>query len=151
MNASPPLPTPFAIAARFAALAILSLAALSVAPIGAQAQAQDDEAKTIRMVIDYGDGVEAHFKGIAWRKGMTVFDAMLAAKSRRRGLTFEHTGRGETAFIRSIDGLPNEGGGSGKRNWVYRVNGETARRGCGAQTLEPSDTVIWAFSTSGLR
>jgi hypothetical protein len=76
---------------------------------------------------------------------MTAMDALLAAKAHARGIKVEHTGKGETAFVGSIEGLKNQGTGKEKKNWQFFVNDEFATRGPGATELVAGDTVRWVF------
>ncbi|MEX0820112.1 MAG: DUF4430 domain-containing protein [Pirellulaceae bacterium] len=101
-----------------------------------------DDTATVRLVIDYNDGVEKHFNAIAWKPGITVMDAMLAAKQHPRGIRFEYKGKDATALLTKIDDLANEGRG---RNWLYRVNGEPGDRSMGIFELKAGDTVLWKF------
>ncbi|MCA9124009.1 MAG: DUF4430 domain-containing protein [Planctomycetaceae bacterium] len=100
------------------------------------------EAEVVRLVIDYHDGVEKHFNAIAWKSGMTVMDAMQAAKKHPRGISFEHKGKGATVLLTKIDDVENEGRG---RNWLYRVNGDPGDRSIGIYELKPGDAVLWRF------
>ena len=108
------------------------------------ASAEDPEPaqKPMRLVIDYGDGVEKHFNSIAWKDGSTVLDVLVAAQKHPRGIKFVHRGKGETAFLTRIDDRENEGRG---RNWVYRVNGELADRSFAVRAVKPGDTILWKF------
>ena len=119
-------------------LAMTALACLSGGPSLAAA----DETEIVRLVIDYNDGVEKHFNAIAWESGMTVMDAMLAAKKHPRGISFEYKGKGATALLTKIDDAENEGRG---RNWLYRVNDKPADRSMGIFELKAGDTVLWKF------
>jgi hypothetical protein len=103
-------------------------------------------AKTVRVIVDYNDGAQKSFTGIAWKKGMTALDATLAASKHRRGFKFSHSGKGTSAFVSQIDDLKNEGSGKGKRNWLIWLNEKLARRGVGDQTLQPGDELKWKFS-----
>ncbi len=105
----------------------------------------DEAASTVRVVIDYSDGVQKHFTAIPWREGMTVRDALLAAQEHRRGVKFQERGSGATAFLTQLDDLKNEGSG---RNWIYRVNGQIADRSFAVYRLEAGDTVLWKFEKS---
>jgi hypothetical protein len=98
--------------------------------------------KHVRLVIDYGDGVEKHFTAIAWKHEMTVLDAMIAARKHPRGIKFVHRGSGKTAFLTKIDDLENEGRGS---NWIYRVNGKLANQSFAVFPVKPADTILWEF------
>ena len=109
--------------------------------------AAQTEQKTIRLVVDYGDGVEKHFTAIRWSEGMTVLDAMDLAKASPHGITFEHSGTGGSAFLSKIDDLENQGGGASARNWMYRVNDKLATKGIGVYELRPTDEVRWKFRT----
>ena len=130
----------------------LTLAALC-AWAAIQARGGPDEPKpvhAIRLIVDYGDGVEKHFTAIAWKKDMTVLDAMSQAKASPHGITFQHSGSGSTAFLTRIDDLQNQGGGSGKRNWLFWVNTKLGDKSFGEYKLEPSDVVMWKFSAQKL-
>jgi hypothetical protein len=119
----------------------LFLAALFLAAaIGPTVTAE--EAKTVRVVIDYGDGCEKHFTAIAWKAEMTVFDATRAAQAHPRGIKFKSRGEGTTAFLTKIDDVENEGRG---RNWLFHVNGKQSDRGFGVFKLKAGDTVLWKF------
>ena len=101
-----------------------------------------DEPNTVRLVIDYNDGVEKHFNAIAWKTDMTVMDVMLAAGKHPRGISFEHKGKGATAMLTKIDDVGNEGRG---RNWLYRVNDKPGDRSMGILQVQAGDTVLWKF------
>src|ERR1700683_4664454 len=45
-------------------------------------------AQTIQLTVDYEDGVQKHFE-LPFKSGMTVFDALTAAKANPHGLTFD--------------------------------------------------------------
>ncbi|MEX0711241.1 MAG: DUF4430 domain-containing protein [Pirellulales bacterium] len=112
-------------------------------PAGEAPAAPKPKAKTLRVVIDYGDGVEKHFTRLAWSDGLTVLDAMQAASESPHGIAFKYTGRGETAFATQIDDLKNQG--AGKKNWMYSVNGKRADRSFGVYKPAAADVVRWEF------
>ena len=121
----------------------IALALFNTMPVGrAFAADEPPAAKTVRMVVDYGDGVQKHFTKLAWRDGMTVLDALTAAAKHPRGIKIKYRSKGATAFLTKIDELENEGRA---RNWVYRVNNKLADRGFGIFPLKPGDTVLWKF------
>lgn len=107
--------------------------------------AQQAKPKTIRLVIDYGDGVEKHFTALRWSEGMTVLQGLNRAKASPHGITFKFSGKGGSAFLSKIDDLQNEGGGANGKNWIYRVNDKLATKGLGIYKLRPSDVVKWRF------
>lgn len=128
---------------------MLGMALLTALPVLAWGQsAKEPPAKltTIPLVIDYRDGVEKHFTAIAWKEGLTVLDALAAAKASSHGITFASTGSGETTFITQIDDLKNEGARGGKRNWTYEVNDKLADRSAAVYGLKAGDRVRWSFS-----
>ena len=100
----------------------------------------------VKLVIDYGDGVQKHFVALDHKPGMTVLDALLAAKSHARGIQIEHSGSGATALVRRIDDLKNQGGAGESRNWQFFVNEKYATAGAGATILRPGDLVRWVFA-----
>jgi hypothetical protein len=98
---------------------------------------------TVRLTIDYGDGVQKTFVALPWRNQMTVFDALKEAEQHERGIRVQHTGSGVTIFITSIDGLDNEGARG--RNWRYTVNDQPAGSSAGVMQLSQGDMVLWRF------
>src|SRR6516162_10473429 len=111
---------------------------------GDRAQAQT---ATVRLVVDYGDGVIKTITGLPWIKGSTVLDVMNAAKDRPHGITFSYTGRGASAFLTRIDDVANEDGGGAKKNWQLWVNTSYAERSFGVYEVQPLDVVFWRFTT----
>jgi hypothetical protein len=106
------------------------------------AAAAEPAAKSVKLTIDYGDGVQKTFKAIDWKQGMTVFDALQAAAKHPRGIKVSHRGSGSLVLITAIDGQANEGNG---RNWIYEVNGKSGEVGAGAAELKAGDAVLWWF------
>ena len=109
----------------------------------------NDPPATIRLVIDYGDGVEKHFTRLPWQPGMTVFDGLTQAGKMPHGISLESKdyGSGVGVLITRIDDLENQRGGTDGRNWVYEVNGEKAKVSCGKRELEAGDAVRWVFDS----
>jgi hypothetical protein len=103
------------------------------------------DAKCVRLVIDYGDGVQKHYTRLPWRPKMTVLDALQLAHRHARGIRLEFRGKAATALVTQIDDLTNQGGRG--RNWIYRVNNKPGNRSCGIHPLEAGDTVLWKFET----
>ena len=118
-------------------------ASISSTPAGAEEK--EAPVDHVKLIIDYGDGTERHFKRLDWREKMTVFDAMRQAAAHPRGISFKHQGQRDTLFVTQIDDLKNEGGS--ERNWIYRVNEELGDRSIGIQPLKAGDTILWSFET----
>lgn len=110
--------------------------ALSTGVMGAEPKA------LVSLVVDYGDGVSVHFTDLNWREGMTVFDALSAARAHRHGITFSHRGSGSTVMVTKIGDLTNEGDG---KNWMYSVNDKAGDVSAGVRPLKPLDAVLWKF------
>jgi hypothetical protein len=129
---------------RVSGLVVSCLIAALAATLGATGQGaeKDSPSRTVRLIIDYGDGVQKHFTQLRWQNGMTVLDALEAAQKHPRGIEVKYRGKGATAFLTQIDDLENQGRG---RNWVYRVNGKLADRSFARFTLKSGDTVLWKF------
>jgi hypothetical protein len=108
----------------------------------AQETAEGSAPPAVRLIVDYGDGVQKHFTQLVWSEKMTVQDAVRAAEQHPRGIKTQQRGRGSTAFLTQIDDLKNEGRG---RNWVYSVNDKLADRSFAIFALQAGDTVLWRF------
>jgi hypothetical protein len=101
-------------------------------------------APTVRLTVDYGDGVQKTFTALTWKDTMTVFDALKAAEQHARGIRVSHTGSGETTFVTSIDDCQNEGADA--RNWRYTVNDQPARYSAGVAEVKSGDAIVWRFA-----
>src|SRR5262245_66098088 len=123
------------------AIGIVLAAILLAGAAGDRARAQS---ATVRLVVDYGDGVIKTITSLPWAKGSTVLDVMNAAKDRPHGITFSYTGSGASAFLTAIDEVGNEGGG--KKNWQLWVNASYADKSFAVYELQPSDVVFWRFT-----
>jgi hypothetical protein len=134
-----------------APLALALVLPFAVPLVPQDAQAADPAQKTVKVVVDFSDGVEWHFTAVPWAEGMTVMDTLEAAPKGPRGLSYKSRGSGETAFVTEIAEVAGEGGTGRKRNWIYKVNGELAQRGAGVVTIKPGDTVKWTYSPAGLK
>jgi hypothetical protein len=120
----------------------LGLVLLAVLVVPRTAHTEPPAAETVKLIVDYGDGVEKHFTRLKWRSGITVLDTLNDARQHARGITFKSRGSGATAFVYAIDEQENEANG---RAWLYKVNGQLADRSCGIFELQPADTVLWTF------
>lgn len=105
--------------------------------------------QTVKLVIDYHDGIRKVFEQLPWKEGMTVRDAMDAAQSTGHGIRYEAKGSGETAFLTRIDDVQSQGARGEKKNWVYKVNDKFAEEGFGVYKLKAGDSVLWTYEPPG--
>jgi Domain of unknown function (DUF4430) len=128
---------------------IVQVAALLLAVAGGSAvfSTATGADNTVRLIVDYGDGATKTISDLAWSKGNTVLDAMKEATSRSHGISFSYTGSGASAVVTKIDDVQNQGGGAGKKNWQYSVNGAYGDRSFAAFELQAQDQVVWRFAT----
>jgi len=126
-------------------MAALPVVFWGICPSSRHAQADEPAAKSVRLVIDYGDGVEKHFTRLAWKPKMTVLDAVEQATAGKHGIKVIYLGRGETAFLIKIDDLRNEAGGRDSRSWLFSVNGKPAAKSFGIYELKQGDRILWKF------
>ena len=129
---------------RRAAAFLLAAMLLAIAAASDQAHAQS---ATVRLVVDYGDGVIKTITGLPWAKGSTVLDVMNAAKDRPHGISFSYSGSVASAFLTRIDDIANEGGAATKKNWQLWVNTSYADKSFGVYEVQPLDVVFWRFTT----
>ena len=123
-------------------IAFLAAIALANSAIAEPAKEPEGTKETVKLVIDFGDGVQKVFNSVPWTKETTVLTALEAASKHPRGIKFVHQGKGETVLVTAIDDLKNEGRG---RNWLYEVNGKLGDRSCAVMPLKAGDSVLWRF------
>ena len=124
-----------------AAALLVVAAAWATHPVAAGA---DD---TVRLIVDYGDGASKTVANLPWAKSKTILDAMKAATTRPHGISFSYTRSGDSAVLTKIDDVQNQGGGAGKKNWQYWVNGTYGDRSFAVSELQAQDTIVWRFTT----
>ncbi len=127
--------------------AVLAAALLVVATAWATRPVAGGSEDTVRLIVDYGDGASKTVANLPWAKGNTILDAMKAATTRSHGISFSYTGSGDSAVLTKIDDVQNEGGGAGKKNWQYWVNGIYGDRSFAVFELQAQDIIVWRFTT----
>lgn len=104
------------------------------------------QAVPVKISINFGDGLVWTFDSIVHQPGMTVLEAMNTLKSRKNApLAFEYQGSGQNAFLNSIGGVENQGGGRTDKNWFYRINDKLGNKSFGIAEVHPGDHVLWHF------
>ncbi|MEX2114307.1 MAG: DUF4430 domain-containing protein [Pirellulales bacterium] len=131
--------------ARRALLALSVMGLLLLAPTATTARGAEPKPATVRLIVDYGDGVQTHFTALPWHEGMTVLDALTAAGKHARGIKFSKRGSGGAAMITQISDAKNEGGSLDSKNWLYYVNDEQGKVSAGKHALRAGDTALWRF------
>lgn len=126
---------------------LLLLPVVVLVPAGiVQAQETDNSAEkkatTLTLTLDFDDGSQKRFTGIAFVEGMTVFDVLEKASKHPRGFPVQTAGKGETLMVKAIDRVENEGAGS---NWIFEVNGKLGTKSCAITKLKGGDSVLWRF------
>ena len=125
-------------------VALVLCSSMSVAAADA---AQTDTNADIRLVIDYNDGAQLHFKGLKTKEKATVIDLLKAAERHSHGVKSTVRGSGQTALVTSIGDLKNEGGGRDAKNWLFYINDKRSEVGAGFYELRPGDVIMWKFDT----
>lgn len=101
--------------------------------------------RIVELVIVFGDGV-AKVIPIDWSRGTTAEDALKRAREKPHGISFHISIHPLGAFVTEIDGEANDADGYVNRGWIYSVNGDIAKVGCGEYELKPSDIVRWEYT-----
>jgi hypothetical protein len=128
---------------RFSCLAALFCCFVLKSAPGAPAAA----AEPLRLIVDYNDGAQLHFRGLPVKEKATAVDLLRAAETHPHGVKSVVRGSGQTALVTSIGGQKNEGGGRTAKNWLYYINDKRADVGAGVYELRPGDVIMWKFDT----
>ena len=100
-------------------------------------------AGTVDLEIDFQSQKKNIQVAIPCSADSTVFSILTRAQN-LGDVKFESRGSSpESRFVTSIGGVKNQAAAGD--NWVFRVNGELADRGCGEFSVRPGDQVQWMF------
>jgi len=97
---------------------------------------------TVVVQVDFGSEKRSKSIDVVCSPESTVLMSLERAQNMKK-IKLEMTGSGETAFVKAIDGVKNEGG-EGK-NWTYRVNDQLGDKSAGVFTVKPGDKIAWTF------
>ena len=113
---------------------------------------------TVSITIEAASDSQITFEKVSVGSDATVLDAMEKARADTKNsgksessektedqtdLDFSFIGSGETAFLKSINGLENEGAGA--RNWMFKVNNTKGDRSFAAFKIKDGDKIVWQF------
>ena len=107
---------------------------------------KESKSGKISVTIDFKDQRPViSYEGVAIHEGMTILELMqqIEAAGEENEFRFEYRGAGETAFLKSILDVENEGGNG--QNWIYDVDGKLGDCSFAAYKLKDGDTVHWKF------
>ncbi|OQB15176.1 MAG: hypothetical protein BWY15_00546 [Firmicutes bacterium ADurb.Bin193] len=111
----------------------------------ATTQSSVPEQNTVKISI-IGDGerqilppTEATFT-----EGQTVFDILMKV-TREKRIQTEYSGVGTGVYIKGIDNLYEFDMGA-QSGWLYSVNGEFPKRGCGAYKVKKGDVIEFKYT-----
>jgi hypothetical protein len=113
--------------------------------VDAEEHTETAQDQTVALVIDFGDGFEERYTALPFRNEMTILDLLNAAKDHSRSLPFAFRGKGETAFLTSLDNVGNQGREG--RNWIYYVNGQIGEQSFAITKIQAGDRVAWRLET----
>lgn len=93
--------------------------------------------KKATLIIDDGTESPQRFK-MEVSAETTVFDLL-----KQTGVALEYTEYDIGIFIDAIGGIWNDR--KEKKNWMYYINDERAKKGAGKQIVEPGDKIEWRY------
>lgn len=95
------------------------------------------------LVLDFGD-TEKRKISVEVNSPATVL-SLLQAGTTQIGASLEYSGSSETAFVKSINGVANEGRNG--KNWIFKINGELGDCSCGVAGIDDGDEVLWQLGS----
>ena len=123
-------------------LLIGALAGCDSRPAAQKFNSSGTDVGTVQLEIDFGGRRKKISVDVPCSADSTVFRILERARN-LEDLSFTSTGTGESAFVRSFDGVENEGADGD--NWVFRVNEKLGNRSCGVFPVQPGDRVLWVL------
>lgn len=134
--------TPIAMTILLALLLFVGISGCDSSPAGTASTRTGGSTGTAQLEIDFGGRRNNISVDVPCSADSTVFQIMERARN-MADLEFYVSGSGETTFVRSIDGIENEGAEGD--NWVFRVNEKLGDRSCGVFPVRPGDHVLWVL------
>ena len=100
----------------------------------------------VTMSIVCGEDAILNSEKVGLQENDSVF-SLLVRITKEKKIHLDFSGSGESAYVKGINNIYafDEGPESG---WIYRVNGSSPSKGCGAYELEAGDVVEWRYSTN---
>ena len=100
---------------------------------------------TVDLTIDFGGARENIDVQIPCSEDSTVMDILYRAEM-NGDIEIQSTGRGETAFVTSINDVGQQS--SGDKYWTFTLNGQLSKTGSGVTEVDPGDEVHWRFGSA---
>jgi len=108
---------------------------------------QAQEAKTVNLMFDFGNGDIKAFNDIVVEDGITMFEFIKKITSENNiELSYKDYGGGLGALIESIGEKKNDF--DTNYYWQYWVNNQYAKVGVSAYKLQASDVIEWKYINS---
>lgn len=127
-------------------VAVFVASTLGCGPTSPSAAKRDTNIATdsrFSLSINFGEAEKSEIKAVVTSaETLTVLDLLVEA-GKQENFKIQYKGKGETAFVESINGVI--GGENGKDWWIYLVNDKLAKRGSGVYQLNPGDSVQWSL------
>lgn len=133
---------PVALVILSALVMIAGITGCDSSPVGTASTATGSSTGTAQLVIDFGGRRKNISVDVPCSADSTVIQILERARN-MADLEFNVSGSGETTFVRSIDGIENEGAEGD--NWIFRVNEKLGDRSCGVFPVRPGDHVLWVL------
>lgn len=105
--------------------------------------AGESAAKTVSMMLDFGDGTVRTFPNVELSGAQNVFAATKALSESGNGFVFKSQPPGQYGIM--IDQIGNRKNGEGGAYWLFWVNNAMAEQSADNTILKPGDVVEWKF------
>lgn len=102
----------------------------------------ENQAKTVSLMVDFGDGAVKTFVDVAYAENETLFDVTKRALE-ESGVTFQYQPPGPYGIL--VDQIGDKKGGTDGKYWLWWENGRMGQVASDAFSLRPGDVVEWKF------
>ena len=121
-----------------------SAAPAALAPAAGSASLKDSHKASMSIQMDDGSFILANTL-IDFETGDSVLSVLIKI-GKENAIPVVFSGSKKNAYIEGINNIFefDQGASSG---WIYKVNGETPMRSCGAYEIQPKDEIEWIYVT----
>ncbi|TAL19235.1 DUF4430 domain-containing protein [Patescibacteria group bacterium] len=112
-------------------------------PAGSNQLSEVQKAKTVSVMLDFGDGTVRTFTDIDVSGTKTVFDLLKSLSESGKGFVFSYQPPGQYGVM--VEQIGNKKNGDEGKYWMFWMNNRLAEVAADRQSVAVGDVIEWKF------